>query len=245
MAARRCAPPAIRATPCALRPAVAGCPGWRCSASVRNSCCAMTLLLNLLMSRTTSASGGDLSSKLGFRPAGALPSTHAARQLAAHVAPQRLDQARVVAGRIGIGHRPVEFAAGGRVAAGKAHPQRVGEIGLQAAAPVVAGPGRQAHRAVHLGAGQHRIDPDQGHAARHVGHEAVGHRLEVQQQRIGLHVVGAGRVAVELGRVSLLRCKGAAVEHDVATDLAHAQLLHAAQQQPHALDHQLRDRPCP
>lgn len=41
---------------------------------VRNSCCAITLLLYLLMSRTTSASGGDSNSKAGFSPAGTRPS---------------------------------------------------------------------------------------------------------------------------------------------------------------------------
>ena len=44
-----------------------------CRPSVRNSCCAITLLLYLLMSRTTSASGGDATSKLG-RVVGAGPS---------------------------------------------------------------------------------------------------------------------------------------------------------------------------
>ena len=126
---------------------------------------------------------------------------HAPGELAAHVAPQRLDQPGVVAGRVGIGHRPARLAAGGRVAAGEAHPRCIHEAGFQAAAPVVAGPGRQAHRAVHLAAGQPRIGPHQGHAALRVGHEAVGHRLEVQQQCIRLHVVRPRRVAVELGRV--------------------------------------------
>jgi hypothetical protein len=46
--------------------ACSGVPVPRCvSARLRNSCCDITLLLNLLMSRITSASGGELSSKLG------------------------------------------------------------------------------------------------------------------------------------------------------------------------------------
>ena len=54
--------------------AAAGVPAPRCSEpSVRKSCCAIALLLYLLMSRTTSASGGDVSTKLGGAT-GAVPS---------------------------------------------------------------------------------------------------------------------------------------------------------------------------
>ena len=72
--------------PCAMLPkrsashsantsrAASGVPWPRCnSASVRNSCCAITLLLYLLMSRTTSPSVGDWTSKVGG-VAGATPS---------------------------------------------------------------------------------------------------------------------------------------------------------------------------
>ena len=45
----------------------------RVAPSVRKSCCAITLLLYLLMSRTTSASAGETDSKLGG-VAGAVPS---------------------------------------------------------------------------------------------------------------------------------------------------------------------------
>ena len=45
-----------------------------CSPSVRNSCCAITLLLYLLMSRITSDSGGEATSNTGFEPAGTRPS---------------------------------------------------------------------------------------------------------------------------------------------------------------------------
>ena len=64
--ARRCA----RATTGAsLRASLPACRlPCCCRLSVRNSCCAITLLLNLLMSRTISASGGDCASKAGARP---------------------------------------------------------------------------------------------------------------------------------------------------------------------------------
>ena len=45
-----------------------------CRLSVRKTCCAITLLLNLLMSRTTSASGGELALNAGLRVAGTCPS---------------------------------------------------------------------------------------------------------------------------------------------------------------------------
>ena len=49
-------------------------PPGRCRLSVKNSCCAITLLLYLLMSRITSASDGDSISNTGTKPAGATPS---------------------------------------------------------------------------------------------------------------------------------------------------------------------------
>ena len=48
--------------------------GEACNASVRKSCCAITLLLYLLMSRKSSASGGERISKLGLVCSGARPS---------------------------------------------------------------------------------------------------------------------------------------------------------------------------
>ena len=45
-----------------------------CRLKVRNNCCAITLLLYLLMSRTISASAGDCTVKVGRRPAGTRPS---------------------------------------------------------------------------------------------------------------------------------------------------------------------------
>ena len=44
------------------------------SPSVRNTCCAITLLLYLLMSRITSDKGGEFSSNAGLSPAGTRPS---------------------------------------------------------------------------------------------------------------------------------------------------------------------------
>ena len=41
---------------------------------VSSTCCVMTLLLNLLMSRTTSANAGDWFSQAGFKPGGTTPS---------------------------------------------------------------------------------------------------------------------------------------------------------------------------
>ena len=53
---------------------VAGSRGAASRARVKKSCCDIRLLLNLLMSRTTSASGGERSSKAGFKSSGAVPS---------------------------------------------------------------------------------------------------------------------------------------------------------------------------
>ena len=52
---------------------VAGSPGAASRARVSMSCCAITLLLYLLMSRTASASAGERSSNAGLSSAGARP----------------------------------------------------------------------------------------------------------------------------------------------------------------------------
>ena len=53
---------------------VAAWVGLRTSAKLKKSCWAITLLLNLLISRTTSKSGGERNSNVGLMPAGAGPS---------------------------------------------------------------------------------------------------------------------------------------------------------------------------
>ena len=165
---------------------------------------------------------------------------HHTRQFAAHVAPQGGQQPVVVAAGVGVGHRPGFHTAGGGQAASQAQPRRLAEVGPQLHAPVLARPAGQRHRGVHAQAVQRRLAGHRGDAVQRVGREAQQDRLVVQQQRVGAHVVRPQRLAVEVGRVLLGCQEGAAVEHDVAANVAHAELLHAAQQQPQAFDHQLR-----
>jgi tRNA threonylcarbamoyladenosine biosynthesis protein TsaB len=106
--------------------------------------------------------------------------------------------------------------------------------------PVVAGAGQQRHARVALQPGQRRIDADHRQVARRIGDQRQHERLVVEQQRIRPHVVGPQRLAVEVGRVQLGHGEGTAVEHDVAADLAHAELLHPPQHQPDAFEHELR-----
>ena len=118
--------------------AASGVPAPRWVApSVRKSCCAMTLLLSLLMSRTTSGSGGERSSKLGGvgrRGAFAIAAADPAAELLPHA-----DQgALAVAPRVGVGDRPDLLAAGRLVRAAQGEAGRVGEVALERAAPVVA-----------------------------------------------------------------------------------------------------------
>ena len=74
--------------------------------------------------------------------------------------------------------------------------------------------------------------------ARRVGHELHLNRFEPDQQGVWRGVVRAQGLTVELGWVGRRHLKGAAVEHDVARDGLDAKALHAAQQQPQALQHQ-------
>jgi len=77
---------------CSTSRAASGVPlPLRTRPSVRNSCCAITLLLNLLISRTTSASAGETISKVRAR-AGALPSRTVPESLPAELAPQAGEQ---------------------------------------------------------------------------------------------------------------------------------------------------------
>ena len=106
--------------------------------------------------------------------------------------------------------------------------------------PVGTGSGGQWHRRIAAHTGELRFGADGRDAALRIGGEGEQHRAVVQQQRIGHHVVRPQRLAVEIARVLLGRDEGAAVQHDVAADPAHAELLQALEHQPDALEHQLR-----
>ena len=165
---------------------------------------------------------------------------HLAAQLAVHVGPQAEQSALVVAFRVGIGQRPGLLATRRWQRAGETGTCRVGEVGLQCTAPVVARAGGERHRRIHAHARERQVDADRGHAARRVGRDREAERLVVQQQRVGAHVVRAQRLAVEIGRVLVGHVEAAAVEHDVAANLAHAGLLHPLEQQPDPFEHELR-----
>ncbi len=165
---------------------------------------------------------------------------HLARQLAAHLAPQRGHQAPLVAGRLGVGQRPVARPAGGRIRAAEAPARRVAGCQLQPAAPVAAAALAQRHRGVHAQAGERRLRTHARHLARGIGLEAERDGAVVHQQRVGQHVVGLGRRVVEVGRRARVGRETAVVEHDVAADVAHARVAQLAQQQPHTLHHQAR-----
>ena len=163
-----------------------------------------------------------------------------AAERAARLAPQRLDHPRVVRARVRVGHGPALLAATGRVAAREAHAQWIAELRLEGAAPVVAGAGAERHLRVDLDAGQRRLRRHGGHAACRVGREGVEHRLVVEHQCVGSHVVRARGIAVEIARIAVAGIEGAAIEQDVAVDVAHPDLTQVAQQQPDLLKHQLR-----
>ncbi len=115
------APPGVAA----LRARLRGCPcRVACRLSVRNSCCAITLLLNLLMSRTTSDKGGEACSNSGAQAGRHAAVADLAAERAADLLPQAGHGAAGMAGRIGEGDRPAALAAGGRVGAAEARLQR-------------------------------------------------------------------------------------------------------------------------
>jgi hypothetical protein len=89
-------------------------------------------------------------------------------------------------------------------------------------------------------AGERRVGGDRRDAVRRIGREGEQDRAVVEQERVGAGVVGPERLAIEIGGVDLARDEGAAVEDDVAADLAHAGLLQAPRQQPEALEDELR-----
>jgi hypothetical protein len=140
------------------------------------------------MSRITSASVGERSSKLGVAGRrGAVADD--AGELAALLGPEAGEGALVVALRIGVGDRPDLLAARDLERAGEMHLRRVGELGLERAAPVVARPGRERHGRVDANAGERRIDRDRRDAAPGLGSEGEQHGAVVQQQRVGAGVV--------------------------------------------------------
>ena len=77
-------------------------------------------------------------------------------------------------------------------------------------------------------------------AARRLGDEIEAHRLEIEQQRVRADVVGAQRLVVEARRIVLRRGEIAAVEHQVAAQLAQAALAQPEQHAPEVLEGQVR-----
>ena len=161
--------------------------------------------------------------------------------MAAHATPQSFHRPCGKAFRVSVGHRPCFFGTGGRVATVEADARRVGKISLQGR-PVVAAIAiavAERHAGLHVHTRQNRLKLHLGRANAAVGHKGHADRLEAEQQRVGRDVVRAQWLAVKAAGVGVGQLKGAAVEHDVAGNLAHTQPLHPAQQQPQPLGHQL------
>ena len=210
--------------------------------SVRKSCCAITLLLNLLMSRMTSASGGELD--LEARRRRAVPRRRglwprSVPPISAHMRGRARARCRCAVRRM----RPARLlAAGRRKDAGEADARGIGEVGLQRAAPVFARRRRPA------AARASTCTPASGGSAptcARCSRCASGVKVSSTERKFsssasGAGVVGPQRLAVEVGGTLLGHDEGAAIENDVAADLAHTLLLDAAQQQPDALEHELR-----
>ncbi len=91
---------------------------------------------------------------------------------------------------------------------------------LEVAAPRAAGARHEANPARDLDIGQIGIGGDTHPGA--VGNESELDGLEVHQERIGADVVAAARLAVELAGIVRGRAEIAAVDDDVAADLAQA-----------------------
>ena len=174
-----------------------------------------------------------------YRITGRAAIAHHAGERAAQPQVHGLQHAAGVAGGVGESHGPDAFAAFDRVAAAEMHPVRVGKLGLQRAAPVVAALGAEGHLCVHLHIGNRRLAADAGDAAVGLGGEGEDQRLEVDQQAVGCDVVGAERLAVEFGGVAGLGREDMAVEHDVAAHAVHAPGLQRGKGGGNALQHQL------
>jgi hypothetical protein len=97
-------------------------------------------------------------------------------------------------------------------------------------------PVREAKSVDHLQAGQVRLDEQPHLPVLRVEHEAQ--RLEIDEQRVGRDVVGPEDFVVD--QVGRHRTEVAAVEHDVAAQLAQAAAAQVAQQQPEAFVIELR-----
>ena len=72
-----------------------------------------------------------------------------------------------------------------------------------------------------------------------VRHEGELHRLEIDQQRVGPGVVGAGRLLVETRGVVIGGGEIGAVEHEIAADFAQPPAAQVAQQQPEIFQREL------
>ena len=182
-------------------PPRAGLPGSpEAAPMVRNSCCVITLLLNLLMSRMSMASGGDSCAAISRASARHRALAHLAGPHAALPLPQRAEHRGEVAGVLERAEIDGALAAGEWIDAAQPDVHRVADVGLQPPAPVAAAAFDGRHGARRLEAGDFGHDDHARHLADAVGHERDGDGFEIHQQRIGPDVVGTAFLAVELGR---------------------------------------------
>ena len=178
----------------------------------------------------------------GFQPLRHAAVAHRAAELAAEFPPHAFDRARRELRAVDRGHGPVARTARGRVAAGEIHAPGELQAGLQPQMPIAARRtfGRERHAGLQRHAGQRRVVLDACQPPLHIRKKTHHQRLVVDQQRIGRHVVGAQRLAIEQCRGVRGQRKRRAVQHDIAIDGAHAQGLQPAQRQPQPLHHQPR-----
>ena len=149
-----------------------------------------------------------------------------------------MDRARGKLPGVGIGDWPAAFAAGTGVAACKARAQRVGEVGGQRAAVIVAGTSCQRYLLRQLDARQRRVGLDARDPGCRIRREGEHQGAVVHQKRVGCRVVGAQRLAIKTPRVGRPQRKSTAVDHDVPFNLVDTQALYAPHQQPQPLHHE-------
>jgi hypothetical protein len=195
----------------------------------------MTLLLYLLISRMTSASGGDSWVATTLAVAGVRPAAHTAAEAAAKLVPERAEESL----DLGIGGPRHEMqrllTTGCRKAAAKFDRLAV-DRRPDLFAPVAAGFAAEAEAIVDAQAIARRFGNHPDRSVCRICQQRQPDARQVDQQRVGTGIVRAQRLAVESTRIVVGDGKGAAVKYHVAPDLADTAQTNLPQQQPELLE---------
>ena len=204
----------------------------------------MTLLLFLLMLRTTSPSGFDRQIERRRRVGRNRPPCAACRRTSRRLPSTATRTGRTRTCRAAApscpsrrrcsGARTRRRARRARATSGSAW-LKVMPRWITAARPV-----DERRVVVDLEVREHGLRRDADAAARRIRHELELHGLEVHQQRVRHDVVGAIRLAVERAGIGLVDGEIAVVEHEIARDLGEPHAPQRAQQLPDFLDDELR-----